>query len=352
MTELPVRGPYQFLPGLDPEAESALRDSIATFGILQPVVTDEDGNILDGHHRKAIAAELGIECPTVILPGLTEPQKIEQALTLNLARRHLTRHERERLVHRLRSYRLSVRFISEQTGIPRSTVQRVLSGVPTGTTEYITGADGKRYAARHPDRALARWRATWAAAGAWAHAATGPEFRRWMETAYAEYPRWLEDLAAEWGVTPEERDPDWSEEQRAAIAAIHRHDSRPDRNPTPEDVRTGDDALWESLLLSSLLPAAGAALIRTGRHLPPPPWFLSRYPDDWRMRNALAEWDIRVEREAGRFLDWCEERGIRLGDKGWSFPENILNLDKGHWFGYMARWGDRDQWRSWAESVA
>ncbi len=68
-----------------------------------------------------------------MLPGLTDEQKIEQALALNLARRHLTLEQRRALVADLRARGLSVRWISEQTGIPKSTVARVASGVPSGT---------------------------------------------------------------------------------------------------------------------------------------------------------------------------------------------------------------------------
>lgn len=50
---------------------------------------DEHGAILDGHHRQAIADELGIECPSVTRVGMSEPAKREHAIRLNLARRQL-----------------------------------------------------------------------------------------------------------------------------------------------------------------------------------------------------------------------------------------------------------------------
>jgi len=81
--------PYQVLPQLGPEERAALKADIAARGILVPVERDEDGNILDGHQRASIAAELGIEVPTVVRAGLSEQEKIEHALKLNLLRRHL-----------------------------------------------------------------------------------------------------------------------------------------------------------------------------------------------------------------------------------------------------------------------
>jgi hypothetical protein len=147
---------YQFLPPLTADEFASLRESIETFGVLQPVIVDEDGNILDGHHRAQVCAELGIAYDTVVLPGLTEEQKIEQALALNLGRRHLDAEQKQALVADLRARGLSVRFIAENTGIPKSTVQRYGSGVPDGTPGYVTGRDGKTYRALRPvDQATA-----------------------------------------------------------------------------------------------------------------------------------------------------------------------------------------------------
>ncbi len=42
---------YQLLPPLSPEDFAALEASIIEHGVLVPVEYDEEGNILDGHHR-------------------------------------------------------------------------------------------------------------------------------------------------------------------------------------------------------------------------------------------------------------------------------------------------------------
>lgn len=81
---------YQLLPELSGEDYARLRADIAERGVLVPVEVDEHGAILDGHHRQRIAAELGIECPTVTRIGLAEHEKRLHAVSLNLARRHLT----------------------------------------------------------------------------------------------------------------------------------------------------------------------------------------------------------------------------------------------------------------------
>jgi hypothetical protein len=81
---------YQLLPKLSEEDYQRLRADIAERGIMVPVEVDEDGNILDGHHRMAIAQELGIKCPTIVRRDMAEHDKRIHAVMLNLARRQLT----------------------------------------------------------------------------------------------------------------------------------------------------------------------------------------------------------------------------------------------------------------------
>jgi hypothetical protein len=54
--------------------------------------------IIDGNHRKAIADELGYECPEVVQVGLGEDEKRTQARALNLARRRLTTGQKRQLI--------------------------------------------------------------------------------------------------------------------------------------------------------------------------------------------------------------------------------------------------------------
>lgn len=80
---------YQLLDPLRPEEYAALKADIEKRGILIPVEEDEDGNTLDGHHRKQIAEELGIKCPVKVRRFKTEEEKREHVLKINLARRHM-----------------------------------------------------------------------------------------------------------------------------------------------------------------------------------------------------------------------------------------------------------------------
>lgn len=91
--------PYQLLPALTPDEYAALCDSIRAEGIRVPIQVDEHGAILDGHHRSRIAAELGIECPRVVVSNLdTEQAKRTVALSLNLSRRHLNREQTRQVI--------------------------------------------------------------------------------------------------------------------------------------------------------------------------------------------------------------------------------------------------------------
>ena len=91
--------PYQVMPPLaEPEYE-ALKASIAAgYDPARPIVVDETGAVLDGHHRQQVCTELGITPPTVMLPGLTEDQKHDYAMRANLACRHLTQLQKRELI--------------------------------------------------------------------------------------------------------------------------------------------------------------------------------------------------------------------------------------------------------------
>ncbi|MGI8757505.1 MAG: ParB N-terminal domain-containing protein [Acidimicrobiales bacterium] len=108
-----------------------LRQSIVDRGVLIPIRVDEHGQVIDGHHRKMIAAELGIDCPTEVVAGLTESKKIEMASTLNRDRRHLDRQQKRALV--AASIRaapeLSDRQHATTTGTSATTVGTVRRGL-------------------------------------------------------------------------------------------------------------------------------------------------------------------------------------------------------------------------------
>jgi hypothetical protein len=75
-----------------------LRADITERGVLVPVVTDQHGNVLDGHHRKEIAGELGIDYRTDVVQVADDDEARSVARMYNLARRHLTREQKRELI--------------------------------------------------------------------------------------------------------------------------------------------------------------------------------------------------------------------------------------------------------------
>ena len=89
--EAPERDRYQIMPALSAAQHAELLDDIQARGVLVAVEYDEDGAILDGHHRVQICSELGItDWPRVVRHGLSEADKFIHALLMNVHRRQLT----------------------------------------------------------------------------------------------------------------------------------------------------------------------------------------------------------------------------------------------------------------------
>jgi N6-adenosine-specific RNA methylase IME4 len=150
---------FQVLPPLSAEDYAALKSDIAARGVQVPVEYDEEGNILDGHHRVQICGELGITTwPKLIRKGLTDTEKRTHARQLNLARRHLDQAARRKLIEEeLReSPERSNRQIAASLGVSHPTVADVREQMEsTGKIyqlEKTVGADGKERPAHKPIR--------------------------------------------------------------------------------------------------------------------------------------------------------------------------------------------------------
>jgi hypothetical protein len=120
---------YQVLPPLSDDEYVALRDAIAEQGYdaAHPIVVDEAGDILDGHHRMRACRELGVSPATVTRAGLTHEQKIEYALAANLRRRHLSQQQKRELIRAEleRDPARSDRAIGRLLGVSHPTVAAV-----------------------------------------------------------------------------------------------------------------------------------------------------------------------------------------------------------------------------------
>ena len=143
---------YQVMPDLSTEEYAELKADIASRGVMVPIEYDEQGNVLDGHHRLKICAELGLkDYPKVIRAGMNEKEKREHARKLNIARRHLTQEQRRGLIREqlTETPQRSDRQIAAGLGVHHTTVSTQRRELETGGEishlKTRLGADGKEY---------------------------------------------------------------------------------------------------------------------------------------------------------------------------------------------------------------
>ena len=139
----------QLFAPLDTATEAALRASIRRFGVLVPVTKDQDGRILDGHHRSRIADEEGVEFRVDTVTVADDDEAREIARTLNADRRHLSVEQRREMVVALREEGHSLRAIAGAVGASHVQVKRDLATVTQVTVpDRVVGLDGKSRPAR------------------------------------------------------------------------------------------------------------------------------------------------------------------------------------------------------------
>lgn len=152
---------YQTMPSLSEEDAIALEKSIRTHGIQVPVLMDEEGDIIDGHHRWEIGTRCGIAVPTETREGLSESEKIALSISLNIDRRQVTRQQkRDIIAASLKAEpEASNREHARRTGADDKTVQsvreRMESTAEIPQLEKTRGADGRERTTT-PDRPVVR----------------------------------------------------------------------------------------------------------------------------------------------------------------------------------------------------
>lgn len=148
---------YQLFDALPAHIEAALRDSIEEFGVIVPVVIDQNGQVIDGHHRSRIADSLGVDYPVENIHIDDDEQAARLAYTLNADRRQLQPSERMRAAARLRERGHSYRAIGEALGTDDRTVRRdIAKAGEAGAApepDEVRGRDGKSYPAKRPEPA-------------------------------------------------------------------------------------------------------------------------------------------------------------------------------------------------------
>ena len=133
---------FQLLPALAPEEEHSLMNDIEARGVLVPIMIDERNEIIDGHHRKAIADHLGVACPTVKCPpNLSDADKRTLALGMNLHRRQMNREQKREAIAKslIADPQLSDRQHAERIGTTHPTVAAVRAElVKSGDVENLS----------------------------------------------------------------------------------------------------------------------------------------------------------------------------------------------------------------------
>jgi hypothetical protein len=161
---------YQLLPPLSADDYEALKADIAERGVQVAVEYDEDGNIIDGHHRVRACEELGVtDWPRMVRAYADEAAKRTQARKLNLARRHMDQAAKRALIEAEVRDRpqASNRQVAADLGVDHKTVGSVKADLqatgeipqldktvgrdgrsrtstPQPKSIHLPGADGKR----------------------------------------------------------------------------------------------------------------------------------------------------------------------------------------------------------------
>ncbi|MER9164375.1 MT-A70 family methyltransferase [Mesorhizobium sp. M0715] len=146
---------YQLLPRLTADEFASLERSIIAHGVLVPVEYDEEGQIIDGHHRVEICESLGlVDWPRFVRKGLTEIEKRTLSREFNFARRHLnTAQKQDVIADQLRDTpSISSRAIGAMLGVDHKTVsvvrKRLVDGGEIPHHDEVEGKDGVRQPAR------------------------------------------------------------------------------------------------------------------------------------------------------------------------------------------------------------
>ena len=147
----PIEAPV--LPALPPDEYAQLLDSIRQRGVLQPLLITANHVLIDGHERWKAICELGLSrYPIRIIGNLSEPERVELAIRVNLERRHLSVAQRRELAALLlradpsrtnRAVAGTVGCDHKTVGKVRSTLQQV--GEIPKVDRASTGRDGKTY---------------------------------------------------------------------------------------------------------------------------------------------------------------------------------------------------------------
>lgn len=144
-----AKSKYQIFPPLTPDEFAALKNSIVQYGVLVPIIMDDEGNVVEGHHRSLVCKELGLSCPAFVRRFTSEAEKMEIAATANGNRRHLTREQKRVVIgdYLRADPQIADNFLGELLSVSKNTVADVrleLEGnLSIDKLTSLRGKDGK-----------------------------------------------------------------------------------------------------------------------------------------------------------------------------------------------------------------
>ncbi len=103
MTKVPT--PFELLPQLSKTEYDALKADIKANGVRDPIIVDEDGNVLDGHHRFRIDKKVKRR----VVRGLTEAEKKAFVYCANFNRRNLSSEQKKECHRAMKKVALELR---------------------------------------------------------------------------------------------------------------------------------------------------------------------------------------------------------------------------------------------------
>jgi hypothetical protein len=146
---------YRLFGEHTPEQYAAVKASAAENGIQVATIRDEQGNLVDGFLRTAVADALGIPCPTEVRQFNSEAEKYELILTVNCQRRQLTQDEKRKLIaaYLICDPEINDNWLAETIGgVSKNTVaderRRLEETGQIARFTKLRGKDGKKRPAR------------------------------------------------------------------------------------------------------------------------------------------------------------------------------------------------------------
>lgn len=122
--------PYQPRRDFDPDELSALKQSLSTHGLLQPIVvrpTEQGFQLVAGERRLRAAREVGWKEIPVHVVDFNDQATFEAALVENLQRSDLNPIEKAQGFHDyLQRYRLTQEELAQKIGLDRSTIANLI----------------------------------------------------------------------------------------------------------------------------------------------------------------------------------------------------------------------------------